>query len=418
MKSPSGKLVEPLTRRERAILLHLAEDKSNREIAALEVLSLNSVKWYIQQLYGKLGVNRRREAIERARGLGFLPTPEPIVAPETTPAKARPSPLPTGTITFLFTDIEDSTPLWEQHPQEMAAALQIHNAALRQAIEANGGVVFKTVGDAFQAAFATASQALKAAMEGQHALQSSLWNEIGPLKVRMGLHTGEAELDPKGEEYVVSHTKNRVARIMSAAHGGQVLLSAETFELCDHQLPHDVSLKDLGEYRLKGMATLEHLYQVCVSGMPQNFPPLTTGIIHLHNLPAQLSSFIGREREIDEVVGLLEKHRLVTLTGAGVRDPRDQPKAFDHLMRTLLGMLSGAVLRDSQEGVSMIRASDLDWTVVRVPMLTDGPLTGKFRVGYVGKDSGRQISRADAAAFMLQQLEDDTYFYQAPMISY
>jgi len=110
--------------------------------------------------------------------------------------------------------------------------------------------------------------------------------------------------------------------------------------------------------------------------------------------------------------------RLVTLTGAGVRDPRDQPKAFDHLMRTLLGMLSGAVLRDSQEGVSMIRASDLDWTVVRVPMLTDGPLTGKFRVGYVGKDSGRQISRADAAAFMLQQLEDDTYFYQAPMISY
>jgi DNA-binding CsgD family transcriptional regulator len=94
MKSPSDKLVEPLTRRERAILLQLAEDKSNREIAALEVLSLNSVKWYIQQIYGKLGVNRRREAIERARSLGLLPTPGPIVPPETTAAEVYPSPLP------------------------------------------------------------------------------------------------------------------------------------------------------------------------------------------------------------------------------------------------------------------------------------------------------------------------------------
>jgi predicted ATPase/class 3 adenylate cyclase len=317
MKSPSGKLVESLTRRERGILQHLAEDKSNREIATLEVLSLNSVKWYIQQIYGKLGVNRRREAIERARSLGLLPTVGPIVLPETTPTGARSLPLPAGTVTFLFTDIQGSVPLWEREPEKMAEALQIHNIALRRAIEANGGTVFKTVGDAFQASFPTASQALKAAIEGQRALHAVAWNELGPLKVRMALHTGEAQLDPGGDEYAVSHAKNRVARIVSAAHGGQVLLSAETYELCDHQLLLEVSLKDLGEYRLKGMETLEHLYQACAPGMPQDFPPLTTGIIHLHNLPTQLSSFVGREREIDEVIGLLEKHRLVTLTGTG-----------------------------------------------------------------------------------------------------
>ena len=114
---------------------------------------------------------------------------------------------PTGTVTFLFSDIEGSTPLWEQHPEQMAVALQIHNAALRQAIESNGGVVFKIVGDAFQAAFATALQALKASIQGQQILQSASWNELAALKVRMGLHTGEAELDPDGDEYSISHTK-------------------------------------------------------------------------------------------------------------------------------------------------------------------------------------------------------------------
>jgi predicted ATPase/class 3 adenylate cyclase/Flp pilus assembly protein TadD len=317
MKSPSGKLVEPLTRRERAILLHLAEDKSNREIAALEVLSLNSVKWYIQQIYGKLGVNRRREAIERARSLGLLPTPEPIVPPETTAAEVRSSSLPSGTVTFLFTDIEGSTPMWEQRPQEMAAALQIHNAALRRAIEANGGVVFKTVGDAFQAAFPTALQGLKAAIQGQRALQAAAWNELGPLKVRMGLHTGEAELDQRGDEYAVSHAKNRIGRIHSIAYGGQILLSQETADLVLRQLPEGVTLKDLGDHHLKGLQWSEHLYQVCAPGLMLEFPPLATLITNPNNLPIQMTSFIGREKEIAEVCRLLKDHRLVTLTGAG-----------------------------------------------------------------------------------------------------
>src|SRR3990172_4397277 len=169
------------------------------------------------------------------------------------------SSLPTGTVTFLFTDIEGSTPLWERDPKRMAAALQVHHHALRQAIQDYGGTVYKTVGDSFQAAFTIAPQALRAAIQGQLALLAAPWNELGLLRVRMGLHTGEAELDPGGDEYAVSHTKNRAARIMSAAHGGQVLLSAETAELCKPRLPDGVRLKDLGEHFLKGMALPEHL---------------------------------------------------------------------------------------------------------------------------------------------------------------
>jgi class 3 adenylate cyclase len=127
------------------------------------------------------------------------------------------NPLRSGTVTFPFTDIQGSTPLWEREPEKMAAALQVHNAALRQAIQANGGWVFKIVGDAFQVAFATAPQALQTAIEGQRALQSAAWNELGPLQVRMGLHTGEAQLDPGGDEFAVSHTKNRVAQMGEAS---------------------------------------------------------------------------------------------------------------------------------------------------------------------------------------------------------
>src|SRR3989304_5847091 len=206
--------------------------------------------------------------------------------------------LPTGTVTFLFTDIEGSTPLWEGDSELMSAALQVHNQALRQAIEASGGAVFKIVGDAFQAAFGTAPQALKAAIEAQRALQAAPWNELGPLKVRMGLHTGEASLDPGGDEYAVSHAKNRIGRIHSIAHGGQILLSQETVDLVVRNLPEGVWLKDLGEHHLKGMQWLEHLSQLIAPDHPQDFPPLATEITHPHNLPLQITSFIGREKGI------------------------------------------------------------------------------------------------------------------------
>jgi predicted ATPase/class 3 adenylate cyclase len=226
--------------------------------------------------------------------------------------------LPTGTVTFLFTDIEGSTPLWETMPHEMQASLAQHHAILRQSTEANGGYVFQIVGDAFQVAFRLSIQGLVAALTAQRALQSTNWGATGPLKVRMGLHTGPAELDRSGNApYEVSHTLNRAARVMSAGHGGQILLSQEAADLVMREMPEGVTLKDLGEHRLKGMQWLEHLFQICAPGLPQIFPPLATGIAHPHNLPTQLTSFVGREREIGEVAGLLEKQRLVTLTGSG-----------------------------------------------------------------------------------------------------
>jgi len=256
---------------------------------------------------------------------------------------ATPAHPPTGTVTFLFTDIQGSTPLWENQPEKMAAALEIHNAALHQAIEAHGGTVFKTVGDSFQAAFPTAPQALAAAIQGQRALQEAPWNELGELEVRMGLHTGKADLAPDGDEYAVSHTKNRVARIMSAAHGGQVLVSLVTAELLRGHLPEDVYLEDLGEHQLKGLRHPEQLYQVMAPSLPQqSFPQLQTGATQAepqqersaieaqdakteqladipYLLPVQSTPFIGREKELAELDQLIADSdtRLLTIIGPG-----------------------------------------------------------------------------------------------------
>jgi predicted ATPase/class 3 adenylate cyclase len=225
--------------------------------------------------------------------------------------------LPTGTVTFLFTDIEGSTPLWEQHREAMAAALEVHNSTLRLAIAAHGGMVFKIVGDAFQAVFPTALQALQAAITAQRSLQSAAWNELGPLQVRMGLHTGEAALDPGGDEYAVSHTKNRAARVMSAGHGGQILLSQETAVLVERETREGVRLKDLGEHRLKGLSYPERLFQVIAPGLREDFPPLVSSVETPHNLPSQLTSFIGRESLIEQASQSSLENRLVSLTGTG-----------------------------------------------------------------------------------------------------
>jgi predicted ATPase/class 3 adenylate cyclase len=225
--------------------------------------------------------------------------------------------LPTGTVTFLFTDIEGSTPLWERAPDAMEAALQIHNSMLHQAIAIHGGVVFKIIGDEFNAAFPTASQALSAAVEIQRRLSSADWSGMEPLRVRMGIHTGEAHLDPSGDGYAVSLTTTRTSRVMTAGHGGQVLLSQESADLCARALPQGVILKDLGAHRLKGLSNPERLFQAMAPGLRVDFPPLRALDIFPNNLPVQLTSFIGRGQECSEVRRLLGQARLLTLSGVG-----------------------------------------------------------------------------------------------------
>jgi WD40 repeat protein/class 3 adenylate cyclase len=179
--------------------------------------------------------------------------------------------MPTGTVTFLFTDIEGSTRLWEQQPRAMQAAVAHHDILLREAIEQHGGYVFKTVGDAFCAAFPTAPQALDAAIAAQRAILSADWESAGPIKVRMAIHTGVAEV--RDNDYF-GLPLNRVARLLSTGYGGQVLLSLATQQLVRDHLPEGVALKDLGEGGLKDLVKSEHIYQIVAPDLPSDFPPL------------------------------------------------------------------------------------------------------------------------------------------------
>jgi predicted ATPase/class 3 adenylate cyclase len=224
--------------------------------------------------------------------------------------------LPTGTVTFLFTDIEGSTARWEQQPEAMAAALVRHDALIRDAIQRHGGAVVKTVGDAFHAAFARAPDAVAAALDAQRRLQAEPWGEIGPMRVRMGLHTGAAQ-ERDGDYF--GPALNRAARLMSAAHGGQVLISQATYELVRDEVLEDAALVDLGEHRLKDLMRPERMYQLAAADLPTDFPPPRTLDRHPSNLPVQPTPLIGREREVQAVSALLARDdvRLVTLTGPG-----------------------------------------------------------------------------------------------------
>jgi predicted ATPase/class 3 adenylate cyclase len=223
---------------------------------------------------------------------------------------------PTGTLTFLFTDIEGSTKLWEHDAPAMQAALARHDELLRWTIEEEGGYVFKTVGDAFCCAFSTATDALAAAIGAQRALLGEEWKVTGPLKVRMALHTGEAQ-ERDGDYF--GPPLNRVARLLSAAHGGQVLLSAASHETVRDQLPAGAALLDLGERRLKDLFRPERVFQLLVPGLPSEFLPLRTLEARPNNLPLQPTPLVGREREVEEISERLrsEEVRLLTLTGSG-----------------------------------------------------------------------------------------------------
>ena len=227
--------------------------------------------------------------------------------------------LPTGIVTFFFTDIEGSTKLAQEYPDAMPALLTRHNEILNQSIQVHHGFVFQVVGDSFAVAFQHASDAVSAALEAQRALDKEAWSPA-PIKVRMGLHTGAAQLledDPNGRKYSGYTTLAMTQRIMSAGHGGQILLSQTTHDLIKDNLPEKTELRDMGEQRLKDVMHPGHLFQVTVPDLPSEFAPLKTLESFNHNLPAQLTSFIGRDKEIEEIKKLVAVNRIVTLTGSG-----------------------------------------------------------------------------------------------------
>lgn len=221
---------------------------------------------------------------------------------------------PTGDLTFLFTDIEGSSQLWEKHPQAMGAALRRHDTLMRGIFAEHRGHVFKTMGDAFCVAFGSPLDATAAALAAQRQLAAETWGETGPLRVRMALHSGEA--DERDGDYF-GRTLNRVARLLAAGHGGQTLFSRVTAERTEEHLPAGLSLRDLGERRLKDLNRPERIFQLVVPGLRSEFPALRSLEVLPNNLPAQVTSFIGRAEEMAEVKRLLGSTRLLTLTGPG-----------------------------------------------------------------------------------------------------
>jgi predicted ATPase/class 3 adenylate cyclase len=221
--------------------------------------------------------------------------------------------LPSGTITFLFTDIESSTKLWEQYPDQMGKSLPVQETILREEIARHGGHVFKTVGDGVYAVFGDTLSAVSAAGDAQQRLVETSWETPGGLRVRMALHTGTAQL--QGGDYF-GPALNRIARILSAGHGGQVLVSEATRTLVERDLPKGSSLRDQGLHRLKDLAQPEHIFQLVTPGLPDDFPQLRSLDAFPNNLPRQLTSFVGREREMMDVKNLLSTSPLLTLTGS------------------------------------------------------------------------------------------------------
>jgi predicted ATPase/class 3 adenylate cyclase len=229
-------------------------------------------------------------------------------------SRERSEALPTGTVTFAFTDIEGSTERWERDRAAMQAAVRRHDELMRASISARGGVVFKTVGDAFCAAFARPEDAVEAMLDAQAAIGDEDFAVDDGLRVRAAIHTGTA--DERDGDYF-GPAVNRVARLLAIGHGGQVLVSGVTADLVQGELPARASLRDLGEHRLRDLARPEYVYQLVAPKLIADFPALRSLDTLPNNLPLQLKSFVGREREIAAISALVEKHRLVTLVGSG-----------------------------------------------------------------------------------------------------
>lgn len=296
-------------------------------------------------------------------------------------------PVPTGAVTFLFADIEGSTRLWETYPDDMPQAFQQQETLIRQAMANHGGYVYKMIGDAFQVAFSSAAEALEAAIEAQTRLHAAHWGSTGPIRVRMGLHTGVTE--ERGDDYVGPEL-NRAARLTSAGHGGQILLSQATYELVQHHLTGGVTLHDLGEHWLKDLRQPEHLYQVVAPGLPVDFPPLRTLDFIRGNLPQPATAFIGRENELAQIETCLASQdcRLITLVGLGGSG------------KTRLAIQAGWQSRAYHNNacfVSLVNAQTLDDILVAIAEAI------RFKLQ---APAGQSLSASTAQAQLIQYLSD------------
>jgi predicted ATPase/class 3 adenylate cyclase len=222
---------------------------------------------------------------------------------------------PSGTVTFLLTDLEGSTRMWEQEPEAMRAAMVRHDELLEKEIAEHQGFVFARMGDGMAAAFPTAAQAVFAAVTIKHALAEENWGTAAPLKARIGLHTAEAVTADDGG--YASLPINRCSRLMAAAHGGQVVISGATEALVRDQLPRGMELIDLGDHRLRDLGRALRVFQLSRADHPEEFAPLRSLDSFPGNLPAQVSSFIGRQADVSRVTSALEESRVVTVTGVG-----------------------------------------------------------------------------------------------------
>jgi predicted ATPase/class 3 adenylate cyclase len=224
--------------------------------------------------------------------------------------------LPDGVVTFLFTDVEGSTRLWEEAPDAMMTALRIHDQAITEAVEAFGGVVVKPrgEGDSQFVVFRSAMDAVGGAVEMQRRLVGVDWPTPRPLRVRASLHTGAADL-VLGDYY--GPAVNRAARLRAIAHGGQTVCSGSTFELVQDHLPDGVTASDMGAHRLKDLTRPEHVFQLNIGGLENSFPPLNSLDAITNNLPEQMTELIGRDAELADVKRLLTKTRLLTVMAPG-----------------------------------------------------------------------------------------------------
>jgi predicted ATPase/class 3 adenylate cyclase len=269
--------------------------------------------------------------------------------------------LPVGTVTFLFSDIEGSTRLLQAVGRDGYGKLQdAHSRIMRSAIAESDGVEIRTEGDSFFVVFPSAVGAVKAAVGAQRALSSHPWGDGPRIRVRIGLHTGEATAG--GDDYVGIDV-NRAARIAATGHGGQIVLSETTRSLVASELPGGVTVRDLGSHRLKDIEHPERLHDLVIDGLDSEFPPLRTLHTRNTNLPAARTSFVGREDDVAELDALLDDHRLVTVTGPGGTG------------KTRLALRVAAGRLERHDGVFFV-----DLSAVREPGLIVPAIAGALKV--------------------------------------